>query len=115
MAQQVRTILISDISGEEISDGAGQTIEFSVRGVDYRIDLTDAEVSDFDQAIQLYIRHGERVGGRRRVAGGTAPARTDKAQLDAMRRWARAHGYQVSDRGRIAASIQEAYHAASQG
>lgn len=33
MAQQVRTILISDISGEEISDGAGQTIEFSVRGV----------------------------------------------------------------------------------
>ena len=57
MAQQVHTILISDISGEEIPDGAGQSIDFAVRGRSYQIDLTDQEASAFDQALAPYLRH----------------------------------------------------------
>ena len=30
-----------------------------------------------------------------------------------MRRWARANGYNVSDRGRISAEVQAAYHAST--
>ncbi|MCK9877739.1 Lsr2 family protein [Frankia sp. Ag45/Mut15] len=41
----------------------------------------------------------------------TPPAAADHDAGD-IRAWARAHGYEVSDRGRIAQSIQDAYHQA---
>lgn len=39
-------------------------------------------------------------------------AKVDKAQVQAMREWAKSQGMDVSDRGRIAQKIQDAYHAA---
>lgn len=109
IAQRTQIILISDLSGDDITDG-GESINFSYRGVDYAIDLTDKEAAGFDKSIAMYLEHATRVGGRRQV-GGTGRAKTDPTQLKAMRDWARNNGYTVSDRGRISQEIQDAYHA----
>jgi hypothetical protein len=42
---------------------------------------------------------------------GIAPAKTDREQNQAIREWAKRKGIEVSDRGRIAASIVEQYEA----
>ncbi len=56
---------------------------------------------------------------RRRAAAkrvsGKSPGRGKKAPVDdsaQVREWARAHGFQVADRGRISAAIRNAYRAA---
>ena len=54
MAQRVRTILVSDLSGDEVESG-GQSISFGYKGVDYTIDLTAKEAAGFDKAIAMYI------------------------------------------------------------
>lgn len=113
MAQRVLTILVSDLTGQDIPVGDGRTVEFSVDGRDYRLDLSDAEARAFDAALSPYVRAAQRVGGTAPPATGRVAPRIEKAQLDAMRRWARANGYNVSDRGRISAEVQAAYHAST--
>ncbi|MGB3684975.1 MAG: Lsr2 family protein [Ornithinimicrobium sp.] len=110
MAQRVRTILVDDIEGTEIKEG-GETISFGYRGVNYQIDLNDENAKKFDEAMDFYLTHATRLGGRKEPSG-TSSTRTDKAQLDAMRSWARENGHQVSSRGRISKAVREAYQAA---
>ena len=68
----------------------------------------------------MYIENAQRVGGpvrtRKRRASAPpadeAPADTTKDDLGAIRQWARENGYGVSERGRIAQSIKDAFHSA---
>jgi hypothetical protein len=59
---------------------------------------------------------GKERAARATKAGGEH-ARTSAAPVDtaALRSWARDNGYTVSDRGRVASSIVEAYEAAHRG
>ena len=111
MAQKVQTILVDDIEGTEITDG-GHTVEFAIDGVSYEIDLNDKNAAKMRETFQFYTAHGRRTGGRRQTGSGPK-ARTDKTKLNAIRRWARENGYQVSDRGRIKKEIVDAYEAAN--
>ncbi|QFG69237.1 histone-like nucleoid-structuring protein Lsr2 [Ornithinimicrobium pratense] len=113
MAQRVQTILVDDIEGTDITDG-GQTVQFAIDGVSYEIDLSDENGAKMRETFKLYTDHARRVARRRQSAParGTTTARTDKAQLDAIRRWARDNGHQVSDRGRIRKEIVDAFEAA---
>jgi hypothetical protein len=108
VAKQVRTIIVSDISGDDANDG--ESVEFTYRGVSYAIDLTKEEADTFDQAMDVYTAHAQRQGGRR--TGGSGRATTDRQQLQAVREWARANGHTVSDRGRVSQQIQDVYKAA---
>ncbi|WP_442973052.1 Lsr2 family DNA-binding protein [Rhodococcus sp. NBC_00294] len=68
------------------------------------------------------MEHAERVGGRKRTARTSAvidaaaatgkPTKRDPEQTRAIREWANANGYEVSDRGRIPAAVVEAFDAA---
>jgi len=110
MAKKIQTILVSDLSGDEVTLG-GETIEFSYRGVDYSIDLTDKEAQGFDKAVAKYLENATKMSGRRSTKRtGTKPS--SKADLQAIREWARANGHEVSDRGRIPQMVQDAYNAA---
>lgn len=113
MAQKVITLIVSDLSGDEMAAGKGDTIAFSYRGTDYSIDLTDKEAAGFDKAIAMYIEHATKVGGRRRSSTSTNGTKHSKEELANIRAWASQNGYEVSDRGRIKAEIVEAYHAAN--
>lgn len=108
MAQKTRLILVDDIEGEEITNG-GETVQFGIDGVTYEIDLTDKNASKMRDAFSFYVDHARRVGGRRQTsrAGGGS-----RSEVQKVREWAKANGYQVSERGRISKEVQEAYAAA---
>lgn len=106
MAQKVKIYLIDDIDGS----GATETIPFSVDGVSYEIDLSDQNAAQLREAFAKWISNARRVPATRRGRRATAGAQTSNA--GAIRAWARENGYQVSERGRVAAEIREAYEAA---
>ena len=70
MAKRTRVVMIDDLTGEEVGEG-GQTLTFSVSGVDYSIDLSAENVGRFEAALQPYINVAERVGGRKAAADRT--------------------------------------------
>ncbi len=108
MARKEVVKLIDDLDGDEI-DGSGQTFAFAYRGASYEIDLSEQNARKFVEALEPYVAAARRVDGARAKAPSSAPI--DKTQLAAMRSWAKNHGYQVSDRGRVSREIQDAYHA----
>lgn len=109
MAQRVITQLISDLSGDEIAAGKGETVEFSYRGSTYTIDLTDKEAAGFDKAIAMYVEHATKTGGRRRTS--SAGSKSDYNAKD-VRAWAKARGMDVPERGRIPGDVVEQYNSA---
>lgn len=111
MAERIVRQLIDDIDGSDISDGAGEQLEFSVRGVTYTIDLSSANIAKFDKAMKPYIDAAAKVGGSRgRRVKAASNSKSSPEQLSAIRDWARKEGYEISDRGRIRAEIVEAFN-----
>ncbi len=131
MAQRTIVQLVSDLSGDEMQAGEGRTVDFSIDGTSYTIDLTDKEAAGFDKALAMYIEHatktgGGSAGGRKRTGANGRAASTGKAgstaksgsgrskdELANIRAWAQANGHQVSERGRIKQDVLDAYHAAN--
>jgi hypothetical protein len=112
MAQRRRTILISDLSGDEVEAG-GESISFSYRGVDYTIDLTAKEAKGFDKAIAMYVEHARKGGGRSRGARpSTGSSHGHAERIGNMKRWAAEQGIDYPKRGRLPKSLVEAYDAA---
>ena len=113
MAKKVTVTLVDDFDGEGPAD---ETVEFSIDGVSYEIDLTARNPKKIREDLKQWIDAGRRVGGRRRGRPGAAPGRgrasIDREQSAAIREWARRNGHKVSTRGRIPAEIIEAFHAA---
>ena len=109
MAKQIIQKLVDDIDGRE----ADMTVEFSLDGVAYTIDLTETNVKKLRNAFAPYVAAGSKVG--RTGAGRSAPGRsgvaTDRAQNKAIRAWAKKAGKDISDRGRISQEIVDEYHA----
>jgi hypothetical protein len=115
VAERIVRQLIDDIDGSDITEGGGEQVEFSVRGVDYSIDLSSANIAKFDKALKPFIDAAETVGGTRRSRAKTGAkaatgGKSSPEQLAAIREWARKKGYEVSDRGRIKAEIIEAFN-----
>jgi hypothetical protein len=119
VATQTTITLIDDIDGSE----AVETVEFALDGASYEIDLSEKNAKKLRDAVASYVAHGRHVdahgrqegpssGGGRRRGGRTASVRNSREQLQAIRDWARRNGHQVSDRGRIAASVVDAFEAA---
>jgi Lsr2 len=114
MARKVQVILSDDLD-ENLS--ADETVSFSLDGTSYEIDLADKNAKEMREAFSRYVSAARKVGrgsgrasggGRSRATGG----RMDREQAGAIRDWARKNGHAVSDRGRIPASVVEAYESA---
>jgi hypothetical protein len=103
MAKRTITVLQDDLDGSD----ATETVSFAVDGVSYEIDLNDDNAARLRDDFAVWTAHATRVGGRRRTA--SASSSSSKEDLDAIRTWARANGYEVADRGRISAKVKEAY------
>lgn len=110
MAQQFQVRYIDDLDGTDLGE-TSQTISFAFDGKEYAIDLSDDNAEAFRQAVAPYIEAGHRVtGSKPTTARKTAATSRDTR---AIRDWARANGYNVSDRGRIPANVMQAYAAAN--
>lgn len=118
MAERVVRQLIDDLDGSEIADGGGERIEFSVRGVEYQIDLASSNIAKLDKALKPFVDAAVKVrGARSRRAAKSISLNGNgnggsREQLAAIRKWARKNGFEVSDRGRIKGEILEAFEAA---
>ncbi len=108
MAQRVQVLLVDDIDGRE----ARETVSFGLDGVSYEIDLSEDNAGKLRTQLATWIGHARRSGGRK-ITGrrpGSGPSRQD---LNEIRQWGRANGFQVSDRGRVSRELQEAYDRAN--
>jgi hypothetical protein len=110
VAQRIVTELTDDTDGKP----ADETVTFGLDGREFEIDLTKKNAAALRKAFDVYVKAGRRVGGRRpRSTGGSGSSRS-KSEVDtrAVRQWAGENGYELSSRGRIAATVVEAYQAA---
>ncbi len=104
MAQRVHVVFIDDLDSSE----AAETVSFGLDGVTYEIDLNADNAESLRNDLAKWVGAARRTGGRR----GPAPVArgADRRQdLAKVREWARGKGYEVSDRGRISAAVQQAY------
>ena len=106
MAQKVHIVLIDDIDQSD----AVETVTFGLDGKEFAIDLNKKNARSLRDALAPYVAHARPVSsrsGRRssaKAAGGAAPSE--------IRAWARENGFDVPERGRVAAEVREAYAAA---
>jgi hypothetical protein len=117
MARKVQVILSDDLD-ENLS--ADETVSFSLDGTSYEIDLADKNAKEMRDVFSRYVSAARKVGRGSRTSGGgtgggrgrSTGGRMDREQAGAIRDWARKNGHSVSDRGRIPASVVDAYEAA---
>lgn len=113
MARRIVHQLVDDIDGTVLDVGAGETVLFSLDGTAYEIDLTDKNAEVLRNALAPYISAARTVSSRAAGGGGSRKRRrTGQQDYSAIREWAKSNGYQVSERGRVPASVLEAYEAA---
>ena len=121
MATMTTVTLVDDLDGTE----AAESVSFALDGASYEIDLSDDNAGKLRDALAGFVASARRVDGGRRGPGrpkATAPkaakaargARTapDREQTAAIREWARSNGYEVSERGRLSATVLAAFEAA---
>jgi Lsr2 len=110
VAQKVQVLLVDDLDGGE----ADETVTFALDGVTYEIDLNTANADKLRGLLTPYVDSGRRTGGRagrgrgaaKAARGGASSSSQDTAKI---RAWAKEKGYEVNDRGRVPATIREAY------
>lgn len=110
MAQRTVVELIDDIDG----DIAAETVEFSLDGVSYIIDLSPHNADKLRKGLAPYVDKARR-------AAASKTGRAVKAKIERsvggrdrsadIRAWAKEHGIAVNDRGRIPAQVTAAYQA----
>lgn len=111
MARKIETLLIDDIDGTE----ATETFVFSYEGKAWEIDLNAENAASLRADLDKWRQHSRRaasadgsaVGSPKKRSAGRSPE-----QLNAIRTWARENGYEVSDRGRLAKKVEDAYNEA---
>ncbi|WP_116449652.1 histone-like nucleoid-structuring protein Lsr2 [Blastococcus litoris] len=114
MARKVQVILSDDLD-ENLS--ADETVSFSLDGTSYEIDLAEKNAKEMRDVFSRYVSAARKVGRGSRSSSGAGRGRStggrmDREQAGAIRDWARKNGHNVSDRGRIPASVVDAYEAA---
>jgi len=110
VAQKVIVETVDDLDGTVIDDGTGGTVQFSLQGKSYEIDLSEENTSRLHELLDPYISKARQTGQLRRPS---TPSSKSSSSLQDIREWARANGHQVSERGRIAKTVQDAYASAN--
>lgn len=117
MARRIVHQLVDDLDGTELETGSGETVLFSLDGIAYEIDLTDDNAQALRDAFAPYVSAARRVSGRSTSSSASNSARrrrrTGQHDYGPVREWAKANGYNVSERGRVPAAVLEAYEAAN--
>ncbi len=103
MAQRVQVVLVDDVD----NGPADETVKFAVEGVQYEIDLSTAHAAEMRAALEPWVAAARKVPGR---SSGKARSGSS-SDVSKVRAWAKANGYDVSERGRIAATVRSAYDA----
>lgn len=117
MAQRVQVLLVCDLHDDE-TEGR-ETVSFGLDGSSYDIDLCEEHAGELRDDLASYVgaarRAGRNGGGASRKSTGAGKAKASagsSGNVSEVREWARANGFEVSERGRIAGNVLEAFEAA---
>ena len=101
MATRTLVVMEDDIDGSP----ATATVHFALDGTEYTIDLSGRNAEQLRGDMEKWIKAAKKVGVPR---SRKSKSSTD-VDLRAVREWLRSQGHNVSDRGRVPASLQELY------
>ena len=109
MAQKVQITLLCDLDDGNVE--ADETLQFSLGGSAYEVDVCGKHAQQIRDGLEPFVAHARKTSSanssrrRQRAAAG-------RDQTAGVRSWAKDHGIQVSERGRIPASVVKEYEAA---
>lgn len=108
MARKVNIELTDDLNPELSAD---ETVEFSIDGVAYEIDLNSANSAKMRESLSVWIDAARKMSGRNRGRRPiTAGSTIDRAEATRIRAWANRQGVPVASRGRIPADLINQYY-----
>ena len=108
VAQVTKVSLVDDLDGSE----ADETVSFGVDGKSFEIDLSEKHAGELRDALAPFVASARRAGGRAtstRSSTRTATTAGDRERNAAVRAWANDNGFDVSERGRLSATVLKAY------
>jgi GNAT superfamily N-acetyltransferase len=110
MATWTLVTILDDI---DRSEGA-ETVSFGLDGRAYEIDLAPRNKAKLEKALAPYVAAARKTttGARGTSQRPYRGSGLGTNELQAIRAWAADQGIEVAARGRIAASVIDAYHAA---
>lgn len=108
MARRTVVTLTDDLDGGQ----AEETLRFGIDARDYEIDLSRKNAARFRKEIAPFVEHARRAGRAQRRTVRTAASRRRSHDI---RAWAKEQGIELSERGRIPASVVEQYEASGGG
>jgi len=82
-------------------------VKFAVEGSQYEIDLSTAHAAEMRAALAPWVAAARKVS----VRSSTKARAGSGSDVSKVRAWAKANGHDVSERGRIAATVRAAYDA----
>lgn len=114
MARREITQYFDDLDNSPLEDSEVNIINFSVDGSHYVLDLSEKNAAAFRAALEPWIAAAQvapapqKAPARQTLASSAAQRERSRA----IREWARDNGFKVSDRGKISASVLDAYEKA---
>ena len=113
MAQKVQVLLVCDVHDGDVE--GTETVAFGLDGSSYEIDVCDDHAAALRDSFAPFVGAARRAG-RAPARAATTPRRGRPAKANdrtaEIREWARSNGHQVSERGRLSATLVAAYEAA---
>jgi hypothetical protein len=108
VTQQRIVELVDDLDGQP----AAETLQLRLDGIDYEIDLSEANAAKLRTVLQEFIQNARQVNGRRRAKAKPQVQRPTANDAAKIRTWAQEQGLKVSARGRISADLRKLYQEA---
>jgi len=107
MAKKVTTSLRDDLDGGP----AAETVHFALGGSEFEIDLSTKNARAFRRQLDPFLEHARRA--RRFSKSQANRSAASRRRTNSIRTWAREHGMDISERGRIPLEVIERYEAAN--
>lgn len=102
-----KQLTVSDLSGEPDAS----TVQLALGSERRDVDLTEAERAELDALLRPYLSVSRRAEPTAPRPNRDIPVTTAE-QRAAIRRWGRANGFELADRGIIPKTVYQAYRAA---
>ena len=109
MAQKVQVILLCDLDDGNVD--AQETMHFSLGSSTYEVDVCTKHAQQIRDGLEPFVTHARKTASASSNRRRQRPA-TERQQTPSIRSWAKDHGIQVNDRGRIPASVIKEYEGA---
>lgn len=114
--RQIIETVTCDVCGETTEDATAVTLGWGRE--QWELDLCPTHNAELSSQFDTWTAKARRATGGRSGrgsggAGSTSAGSGTSSDANAVREWARANGYTVGDKGRIAAEVRSAYEAAT--